>query len=95
MPCGCVYCFVCLATRLDSEEGEGWTCLRCGEHVVACRPWSGDVLEPLATRKTASGKTVAFSHDVVGGDMDDMVSQDAESMERIDESEGREAAQKA
>ncbi|RDA89525.1 hypothetical protein CP533_1516 [Ophiocordyceps camponoti-saundersi (nom. inval.)] len=34
VPCGCVYCFVCLATRLEREEGEGWTCLRCGEHVA-------------------------------------------------------------
>ncbi|PHH76727.1 hypothetical protein CDD82_3879 [Ophiocordyceps australis] len=95
IPCGCVYCFVCLATRLDREEGEGWTCLRCGEHVVACRPWSGDVLEPLATRKTASAKTVAFSDDVVGGDTDDMVLQDAELVEWADESEGPEAGQKA
>lgn len=44
--CGCVYCFACIAQRLANEEGEGWTCLRCGETVKECRPWSGDVLEP-------------------------------------------------
>ncbi|KAF4592033.1 peroxisomal biogenesis factor 2 [Ophiocordyceps camponoti-floridani] len=65
-PCGCVYCFVCLATRLESEEGEGWTCLRCGEHVRECRPWGGDVLEPRV-RKSSSAKTVAFSDDFQGG----------------------------
>ncbi|OSS53138.1 hypothetical protein B5807_02519 [Epicoccum nigrum] len=44
--CGCVYCFACIAQRLANEEGEGWICLRCGETVKECRPWSGDVLEP-------------------------------------------------
>ncbi|PTB73478.1 hypothetical protein M440DRAFT_1441098 [Trichoderma longibrachiatum ATCC 18648] len=61
IPCGCIYCFVCIATRLDREEGEGWTCLRCGEHVKECKPWNGDVLEP--SRKSTSTKTVAFSDD--------------------------------
>ncbi|PQE23012.1 putative peroxisome assembly protein [Rutstroemia sp. NJR-2017a WRK4] len=42
--CGCVYCFVCLATRLEAEDGEGWVCLRCGREVKEARPWSGDVL---------------------------------------------------
>ncbi|KAF5006487.1 hypothetical protein FDECE_7136 [Fusarium decemcellulare] len=65
IPCGCVYCFVCLATRLEREEGEGWTCLRCGEHVRECKPWSGDLLEPSA--RHASAKTVAFSDDIAGG----------------------------
>ncbi|KAK1254907.1 hypothetical protein MKX08_008902 [Trichoderma sp. CBMAI-0020] len=71
IPCGCIYCFVCIAQRLDREEGEGWTCLRCGEHVKECKPWNGDVLEP--SRKSTSTKTVAFSDDVVGGfsDADD------------------------
>ncbi|KAI9670246.1 MAG: peroxisome assembly protein (Peroxin-2) [Alyxoria varia] len=44
MPCGCVYCFVCLAERLEAEDGDGWTCLRCGGVVRECRPWRGDVL---------------------------------------------------
>ncbi|KAK1984618.1 Pex12 amino terminal region-domain-containing protein [Colletotrichum cereale] len=61
IPCGCVYCFVCLATRLEREEGEGWTCLRCGELVKECKPWSGDVLEP--PKKSPTAKVVAFSDD--------------------------------
>lgn len=65
IPCGCVYCFVCLATRLEREEGEGMTCLRCGEHVKECRPWSGDVLEPAGAKPGT--KTVAFTDDVTGG----------------------------
>lgn len=69
MPCGCVYCFVCLATRLEREEGEGWTCLRCGEHVKECKPWNGDVLEQSS--KSSSAKTVAFSDDVMGGELMD------------------------
>lgn len=71
IPCGCIYCFVCLATRLEREEGEGWTCLRCGEHVKECKPWSGDVLEPSS--KSHSTKTVAFSEDVLGGAEDEDV----------------------
>ena len=58
IPCKCVYCFVCIATRLESEEGEGWTCLRCGEHVQECQPWAGDVLVEGSFQK----KSVSFSN---------------------------------
>lgn len=62
IPCGCIYCFVCLATRIEGEEGEGWTCLRCGEQVKECKPWSGDVLEPPS--KSPTSKAVMFADDV-------------------------------
>ena len=52
IPCHCVYCFVCIATRLENEEGDGWTCLRCGVLVKACRPWDGDVSEESITSST-------------------------------------------
>ncbi|KAA8911824.1 Pex12 amino terminal region-domain-containing protein [Sphaerosporella brunnea] len=39
--CGHAYCYVCLAGKIELEEGEGWTCLRCGELVKRCRPWRG------------------------------------------------------
>lgn len=39
--CGHVYCYVCLAGKIELEEGEGWTCLRCGGLVKRCRPWRG------------------------------------------------------
>ncbi|EDU43666.1 Pex2-Pex12 domain containing protein [Pyrenophora tritici-repentis] len=45
MPCGCIYCFACIAQRIANEEGEGWTCLRCGETVKECQPWNGDIIE--------------------------------------------------
>jgi len=45
IPCGCIYCFMCLAKSLESEEGQGWICLRCGTLVIECKPWAGDVLE--------------------------------------------------
>jgi peroxin-2 len=41
--CGHVYCYVCLAGKIELEEGEGWTCLRCGGTVKRCRPWRGGV----------------------------------------------------
>ena len=68
IPCGCIYCFVCLAGRLEAEEGEGWTCLRCGEGVKECKPWSGDVIEEVV-KPTTPSKTVGFSDapgDLVG-----------------------------
>lgn len=61
IPCGCIYCFVCLASRLEAEEGEGWICLRCGEMVKECKPWDGDVLEEVRKHSNGSGKTVSFS----------------------------------
>ncbi|UNI23385.1 peroxisome assembly protein (Peroxin-2) [Purpureocillium takamizusanense] len=88
IPCGCVYCFVCLATRLEREEGEGWTCLRCGEHVKECRPWSGDVLEPVAERRRTSGaaKVVAFSDDVTGGLTEQDEDEEEEGFDALEES---------
>lgn len=59
--CGCVYCFVCIAKRLEAEEGEGWVCLRCGELVKVCKPWAGDVL--TETTSSPNRKTVSFSND--------------------------------
>jgi peroxin-2 len=78
IPCSCIYCFVCLATRLEREEGEGWTCLRCGENVKECKPWSGDVLEPAG--KSGTTKTVAFTDDVQGG-MTDSDAPDRDTMD--------------
>ena len=50
IPCGCVYCFVCIAQRLQLEDVSAWTCLRCGIEVKECRPWTGDLLEPSRKR---------------------------------------------
>jgi len=65
-PCGCVYCFACLAQRIANEEGEGWTCLRCGETIKECRPWNGDVVEErgpshLPSSQAGNGKSVGFA----------------------------------
>ncbi|KAL2130518.1 hypothetical protein VTI74DRAFT_6280 [Chaetomium olivicolor] len=79
IPCGCTYCFVCLATRIEREEGEGWSCLRCGELIRECKPWSGDVLEPEA--KLPAHKTVVFADDV-------KASSDDENEERDEQEEG-------
>lgn len=61
IPCNCIYCFICIAKRLEAEEGDGWTCLRCGELVKECQPWAGDVLEEACT--SPNKKTVCFSDD--------------------------------
>lgn len=68
--CGCVYCFVCIATRLEAEDGEGWVCLRCGELVRGCRPWVGDVIEQ--TRMLTNRKSVTFSDEGLSGESNEM-----------------------
>ncbi|KAI9931839.1 peroxisome assembly protein (Peroxin-2) [Aspergillus wentii] len=62
VPCGCIYCFVCLVQKIEGEEGEGWVCLRCGELVKKCKPWNGDVLEE-ARPQASTGKVVGFAVD--------------------------------
>lgn len=67
LPCACIYCFMCIATRLASEEGQGWQCLRCGELVQECRPWAGDVVEDasrLPNRKAVTFSTAEASEDI-------------------------------
>lgn len=93
IPCGCIYCFVCLAGRLEAEEGEGWVCLRCGELVKECKPWSGDVLEE-PSKGTSSSKTVGFSTDeddredddkTVVQDIDPHAEEDTETIRAADD----------
>lgn len=62
IPCGCVYCFVCIVQKVEAEEGQGWVCLRCGEIVKKCQPWNGDVLEE-ARSQPGTGKIVGFAMD--------------------------------
>jgi peroxin-2 len=73
-PCGDIYCFVCIAQRIEAEDGEGWTCLRCGEVVKECKPWDGDVLPDPKARGQGSGsdegrpgsrKSIAWADDVI------------------------------
>lgn len=77
IPCRCIYCFVCIAGKIEAEEGGGWTCLRCGELVYKCRPWDGDVVveqEKKSSNKNA--KSVGFS---VSNDESDEKSRDDSS----------------
>jgi peroxin-2 len=91
VPCGCIYCFVCLATRLEREEGEGWTCLRCGAVVKECKPWNGDVLEESTKSQSPTPKHVGFAEDVKvpaltdDGENDDAVPPANEDEEKHDD----------
>jgi peroxin-2 len=67
VPCGCIYCFVCIVQKVEAEEGQGWSCLRCGEIVKKCQPWNGDVLEE-ARSQPGTGKIVGFAMDGEPGD---------------------------
>jgi len=69
IPCQCIYCFVCIASKIESEEGSGWTCLRCGETVYRCRPWRGDVLvEKPKDHANGTKKSVGFAEDTPDDD---------------------------
>ncbi|KAL2180188.1 uncharacterized protein P884DRAFT_255177 [Thermothelomyces heterothallicus CBS 202.75] len=86
IPCGCTYCFVCLATRIEREEGEGWPCLRCGELIKECKPWNGDVLEePQVKSSPATAKTVVFADDVKAPSDHE---EEEEQQEELGENEG-------
>jgi peroxin-2 len=94
IPCGDVFCFVCLAERIEAQEGEGWVCLRCGELVKECKPWNGDVIEEQPRPSTSGSKSVGFSsHEVqeksviVEGEEDEDVLREVEPMPTEDEDE--------
>ncbi|KAF2795228.1 hypothetical protein K505DRAFT_273646 [Melanomma pulvis-pyrius CBS 109.77] len=71
IPCGCIYCFACLAQRIANEEGEGWTCLRCGAQVKECQPWNGDILDDRPTHGRDGQKSVGFATAGDDGNGDD------------------------
>jgi peroxin-2 len=71
IPCGCIYCFVCIATKLEAAEGEGWTCLRCGQVVKSCQPWNGDVLATKHGAVSSKTKTVGFVDDDNNGKVEE------------------------
>jgi peroxin-2 len=69
-PCDCIYCYVCLAQRIEAGEGEGWFCLRCGELIKECRPWDGDVIAPVHSvdnhgDRPSSRKSIAWADELV------------------------------
>ena len=84
LECGCIYCFVCLARRIEAEEGEGLVCLRCGEVIRECKPWSGDVEEHVHGEvKGRSGrKSIAWADELAEKDAE--VEQNEEPMEQVE-----------
>lgn len=38
--CGHVYCYSCLVSEVVGEEGDGWSCLRCGYLVKRMNRWN-------------------------------------------------------
>jgi peroxin-2 len=83
VPCGCIYCFVCIVQKVEAEEGQGWTCLRCGETVKKCQPWNGDVLEEPRSQP-GTGKIVGFAID--GESDDETHGSDVAQEESVDKS---------
>jgi peroxin-2 len=64
--CGCIYCYICIARKIEAEEGEGWVCLRCAEVVKECKPWNGDVEVPAEQLpRRSSRKSIAWADELV------------------------------
>lgn len=84
IPCACIYCFTCIASKIESEEGQGWTCLRCGEIVYRCRPWRGDVVVPEVKREGVK-KSVGFAKD---DEQDEKKGKDEDSVVDHEEKDG-------
>jgi len=81
IPCGCVYCYICIVQKVEAEEGQGWVCLRCGEVVKKCQPWNGDVLE-VARSQPGPGKIVGFAMDEEHDDHDRELNQTEKTSEK-------------
>lgn len=69
IPCGHLYCYICITSKIALEEGEGWECLRCSSLIKKCRPWKGGLGDDFSDEATAtSSKKVGFES---GGGEDD------------------------
>lgn len=64
IPCGHLYCYICITSQITLEEGEGWECLRCNTLIKKCRPWKGGLVDDF-TDEVAPGtsKKVGFESD--------------------------------
>ena len=64
IPCGHLYCYICVTSKISLEEGEGWECLRCNSLIKKCRPWKGGLGEDYADEVgPGSSKKVGFEND--------------------------------
>ncbi|KAF8462560.1 Pex12 amino terminal region-domain-containing protein [Kalaharituber pfeilii] len=76
LPCGHLYCYICITSKIALEEGEGWECLRCNTLIKKCRPWKGGLGADFSDEvPSTSVKKVGFEGDdfVNGTDSDDEV----------------------
>ncbi|KAF8455817.1 Pex12 amino terminal region-domain-containing protein [Terfezia claveryi] len=64
IPCGHLYCYICITSKIALEEGEGWECLRCNTLIKKCRPWKGGLGDNFSEDVAAgSSKKVGFESD--------------------------------
>lgn len=88
IPCGHLYCYICITSKIALEEGEGWECLRCSSLIKKCRPWKGGLGDDFSDEITAtSSKKVGFEsgggHD--GGDGENGSEDEGRRESNIDE----------
>ncbi|RPB22908.1 hypothetical protein L211DRAFT_857955 [Terfezia boudieri ATCC MYA-4762] len=64
IPCGHLYCYICITSKIALEEGEGWECLRCNTLIMKCRPWKGGLGDNFSEDVAAgSSKRVGFERE--------------------------------
>jgi peroxin-2 len=79
--CGHVYCYTCLVGEIAGEEGDGWTCLRCGKIIKHVKRWQEVIgedttveeMDERATRDEEDGaqESSGNSEDVVTPEEED------------------------
>jgi len=79
IPCGHLYCYICITSKIALEEGEGWECLRCNTLIKKCRPWKGVLGDGFSEEVVAgNSKKVGFeSNENIKGESDDEGRQDS------------------
>jgi peroxin-2 len=55
--CGHAYCYTCLLGEVAGEEGDGWSCLRCGTVIKHVERWKEFVGEEIPTEENKEAKT--------------------------------------
>jgi peroxin-2 len=91
--CGHVYCYACLLGEVVGEEGDGWTCLRCGSMVRHIRRWVEKVeIEGEEGKEQSSKEEEAEENvgDVSEVEIPEIESEEEDSVEDVDEDSNEE-----
>jgi peroxin-2 len=88
-----VYCYTCIVGEIANEEGDGWSCLRCGEVIRNVMRWEervGETLQAQEEKNVGSGGSEGTEKSSEGN-----VTPDVESIEDTSEEAAQEEAEES